>query len=310
MSPLRWLDRALPLRPPGRPPGGWIRLAGTAVHVVEEGPPDGPPVVLMSGLGGSWLGWDPVVPLLDGGFRLIRADRPGLGRSEPSPAAPSLAGHARWTLSLLEALGVGGPVVPVGHSLGGLYAEAFARLFPERAAAVVLVEAASQEAVGPPQRHPQARTRTAHAVGEAFRYTGLSQLLAPGLRRLGVRTQSLRGRDQADTGDAYRSAYGAGHCLTAALVERVLFRDLVGELDALRREFAFPSVPLRVLCGPDDARDAHEALAAMSPLGVCRAVPGTRHLVPVDAPDAIAAAVRTAVAAAFPATLPMTRPRR
>ncbi|MGW7003563.1 alpha/beta fold hydrolase [Streptomyces sp. NPDC054933] len=307
MSPLRSL--ALPLPPPSRPPGRFVRVGGRAVHVVEAGPPNAPVVLLSSGLGGSWLGWDPVLPLLRGHCRLVSLDRPGLGRSAPAPEPPTLAGRARWTAAVLEALGIGGPVTVVGHSLGGLYAEAFARILPRQTSAVVLVEAAAEAEVGPPLRWPGARTRLAHTAGEAFRWAGLSQIVAPGLRRLGVRTQSLRGRDQADVGDAYRSAYGAGHCLTAAMVERALFRDLVAELDALRERFAFPSVPLRVISGPCDDPRPHRALAAFSPCGIHTAVHGTRHLVPVDRPDAIADAVRAVLAPASPAAPVSLTPR-
>lgn len=44
---------------------------------------------------------------------------------------------------LLKALQVGAPVVLVGHSLGSLYAQYFARNDPQQVAAVVLIDAAS-----------------------------------------------------------------------------------------------------------------------------------------------------------------------
>ncbi|MDJ0340891.1 alpha/beta hydrolase [Streptomyces sp. H10-C2] len=302
----RRLRQAVPLKPAGRPPGRFVRVAGRAVHVVEDGPATGPAVVLGAGLGGAWLGWEALVRALDERCRVIRVDRPGLGRSEPSPDAPTLAGQAAWLASVLDVLGTDGPggtdgpngpgspvgpVVLVGHSLSGLYAEAFARLLPERTAAVVLVEAAAEKEVGAPLRWPRARVRAAKGAGEVFRWTGLSQLVAPAIRRQGVRTQSLRGRDPDDVGDAYRCAYGAGHCLKAALVERVLFRDLNAELLALRREREFPEVPLQVISGPLSDPRPHRALASMSPLGRYRLAPGTRHLVPVDRPDTIADAI-------------------
>lgn len=301
------LDDALPLRPPAPPPGGFLRVARKAVHVVVDGEQDAPVVMLEAGLGGSWLGWDPVVELLADRCRLVRADRPGLGRSEPARVPPTLAGRARWASAVLDALSVTAPVVLVGHSLGGLYAEAFARLFPQRTAAAVLVEAASEGEVGPAQPLVAARIRTARAAGELLRAAGLSQLVAPGLRRLGVRTQSQLGRDPVDVGDAYRSAYGTGHVLTEALVERALFRDLAAELGTLREEFAFPAVPLRVIAGTGVEVALHRALAAMSPLGRYDEVPGTRHLVPVDRPDAIADAVTQVLdALAAPAAPPRT----
>jgi pimeloyl-ACP methyl ester carboxylesterase len=277
---------------------------GRAVHLVDEGGAgaDGPVVLLESGLGGSWLGWDPVMTELlppsdePQPLRVLRADRPGLGRSQPAPGVPGLALRAAWTAALLDAVGVHGPVVVCGHSLGGLYAEAFARLCPGRVAGVVLVEAHAPNVTGAVLGHRRARVQAARLVGHAFRCAGLSQVVAPGVRRLGMRTQSARRGDQSDVGDAYRSAYGAGHCLTEAMVERVLVRDFLAELAELRATTRFPQVPLRVLCGVGAAPEVYGAQAAMSPLGRHVEVEGALHLMPVDRPDAIAAAVREAAA--------------
>jgi pimeloyl-ACP methyl ester carboxylesterase len=255
-------------------------------------------VLLESGLGGSWLGWDPVVSELrakqdaDDDLRVLRVDRPGLGRSQPAPGVPSLALRAAWTAALLDSLGVREPVVVCGHSLGGLYAEAFVRLYPERVAGAVLVEAHAANVTGAVLGRREARVRGARVVGNAFRCAGLSQIVAPGVRRLGMRTQSVRQGDQSDVGDAYRSAYGSGHCLTEALVERVLVRDFVAELEELRRSEPFPDVPLRVLSAPEADREVYRAQARMSPRGRHVEVDGALHLMPVDRPDAIAEAVR------------------
>jgi pimeloyl-ACP methyl ester carboxylesterase len=56
------------------------------VFVVEEGPPDGPPILLLHGYASSLRAWDRVVPLLDG-FRVIRLDLLGHGRSGGGAAA-------------------------------------------------------------------------------------------------------------------------------------------------------------------------------------------------------------------------------
>ncbi|WP_052442611.1 alpha/beta fold hydrolase [Streptacidiphilus neutrinimicus] len=307
----------LPLLPPRRPPGRFLRVWGRAVHLVDEGGgrSGGPVVMLESGLGGSWLGWDPLVSELrprpdEGGLRVLRADRPGLGRSQPAPGVPSLALRAAWSAALLDSVGVREPVVVCGHSLGGLYAEAFARLRPERVAGVVLVEAHAPNVTGGVLGRPDLRVRTARVVGDAFRRAGLSQLVAPGVRRLGMRTQSVRRGDQSDVGDAYRSAYGAGHCLTEALVERVLVRDFLAELAELRESVPFPDVPLRVLSAPAADREVYTAQAKMSPQGCHVEVDGALHLMPVDRPDAIADAVRAVADGPLPVGPPARRVHR
>ncbi len=105
----------------------------------------GPVVVLESGLGEDMREWRAVAQALAPCARVVTYDRPGIGRSAPRPdAAPVRADVvARQLAELLRALGLPPPYVLVGHSLGGLYVQAFARAMPGDVAAVVLVDASS-----------------------------------------------------------------------------------------------------------------------------------------------------------------------
>jgi pimeloyl-ACP methyl ester carboxylesterase len=90
-----------------------------------------PPLVLLSGLGNDMGSWSP--PFLDALNRLagfLVYDRRGYGQSAPLPPAPVTAQAAAGDLDeLLQALDFSAPVVLVGHSLGGLYAQYFARKY-------------------------------------------------------------------------------------------------------------------------------------------------------------------------------------
>lgn len=124
--------------------GRFVLVEGAALHVVVEG--SGPPVVLSAGLAMAWFDWDPVAALLVAQSRtVVRFDRPGHGLSAPTTAPPTAAGEARRIAGLLDALGLAGPVTVVGHSIAGFHAEAFARLYPERTAALVLVDSSVEE---------------------------------------------------------------------------------------------------------------------------------------------------------------------
>src|SRR6476469_7912872 len=84
------------------------------------GPADGPPVVLSNSLGSDVRMWDSQVETLAAaGFRVIRYDHRGHGRS-PAPAGPyTLADLASDAAALLDRLGLA-RVSWVGLSLGGM----------------------------------------------------------------------------------------------------------------------------------------------------------------------------------------------
>ena len=105
----------------------------------------GPVVVLESGLGEDMREWRAVAQALAPCARVVTYDRPGIGRSAPRPDASPVQADAvaRELAGLLRALGMPPPYVLVGHSLGGLYVQAFARAMPGDVAAVVLVDASS-----------------------------------------------------------------------------------------------------------------------------------------------------------------------
>ena len=108
---------------------------GTRLHYLAGG--DGPPLVLVHGLGGSASNWVELAPLLARRFRLLVPDLAGHGRSAPLPAAASLDPFAEHVLALMEREGM--PVAPVvGHSFGGTVALRLAALRPEAVRALVL----------------------------------------------------------------------------------------------------------------------------------------------------------------------------
>jgi pimeloyl-ACP methyl ester carboxylesterase len=73
--------------------------------------------------------------------RVVAYDRAGLGWSDSAPT-PRDAGHAAQELyTALDKLGVKGPYIVVGHSYGGMVSRAFAGLYRDEVAGMVLVDA-------------------------------------------------------------------------------------------------------------------------------------------------------------------------
>jgi pimeloyl-ACP methyl ester carboxylesterase len=102
---------------------------------------DGPPILLVHGLGGSALNWVAVAPALAGRSRVLVPDLPGHGGSDPAPGLSSLEPFADALAGLLEHEGAA-PAPVVGHSLGGLVALRLAVLRPELVAGILLCAAA------------------------------------------------------------------------------------------------------------------------------------------------------------------------
>jgi pimeloyl-ACP methyl ester carboxylesterase len=291
-------------------PGRLVRVAGTVHHaVLDEGPDGVPAVVFTSGLGGAWYDWDAVVPLLAGRATLLRFDRPGLGWSQPSAVPPTLAGEAERIRELLEALSVPGPVVLVGHSLAGFHVEAFARMFPELTAGVVLVDSSTEPDAVPPPGHVQ-RVRRWRRIGELSRFTGIGALIGPAVWRGIIGATTLRGPVVTADPEQLSATFVAGRPGVAAMVENTLYFDVAAELLELRCEKDFPPVPLRVLAAfgrsrieravlprglasrvADAWRLRQRDLAALSPYGELVELPDSAHYIPFDRPDAIADAV-------------------
>jgi 3-oxoadipate enol-lactonase len=99
---------------------------------------EGPPLLLLSGLGASRLGFAPVVPALARRYRVITCDNRGTGRSGVPPGPYSIDQMAADTAALIEHLRVG-PVAVIGWSLGGTILQSLLIDHPELLTAAVLL---------------------------------------------------------------------------------------------------------------------------------------------------------------------------
>lgn len=206
--------------------------------------------------------------------------------------APSAAGEAHRIAGVLDALRLDGPATVVGHSIAGFHAEAFARLHPDRAAGVVLVDASVEEHARVPAA-PAVRTALARAVATALSAAGAPAALGPLTRRAVVRL-SRPGHAPDPAPDALvRRCYATSRVLNGALLENTHYRAVAAELLALRERHPLPpGVPVTVLAAPASTRWTGRQRALADLLGArFEAVPGTGHLMMLDRPQALAEAV-------------------
>ena len=121
------------------PRGRFLDIAGTRLHVIDEG--KGPPVLLLHGNGAMAEDFVAcgLVNRLAAHHRVIVPDRPGFGHS-PRPHGRLWTAHAQAELiaAMLGRLDVRFPVV-LGHSWGVMPALDLARRHPDKVGALVLV---------------------------------------------------------------------------------------------------------------------------------------------------------------------------
>lgn len=102
-------------------------------------------VVFENGLGGTMDWWAKVIPELSGNITAFAYNRPGYGNSESAPTPRDGQHIAEELRLLLSAKHLPPPYILVGHSLGGLYMQLFARLHPDDVSALILVDSTHPE---------------------------------------------------------------------------------------------------------------------------------------------------------------------
>lgn len=111
-----------------------VPVQGVDTWVSVEG--DGPPLLLIMGIGGNVEMWKPLRAALTG-FRTIAFDVPGTGRSPVAAGPMSMAMLADLAIGVLDELGVDRAHV-LGYSFGGAVAQELAYRHPARVERLVL----------------------------------------------------------------------------------------------------------------------------------------------------------------------------
>jgi pimeloyl-ACP methyl ester carboxylesterase len=111
-----------------RPTIAYVRRDGTGDECV----------LLLHGVGSSASTWHRLLPLIDERFTVIAPDYRGHGESEVAPVPYVLDDFVGDAVRLLDELGLD-RVHVVGFSIGAIFAEALAIEYPDRVAALVLL---------------------------------------------------------------------------------------------------------------------------------------------------------------------------
>ena len=107
-----------------------VKTEHGTLAVQEAG--DGPPVLMLHGLGGTKISFLPTQAALAQDFRTIAVDLPGFGDSDkPLPAAYDARFFAKWVVGLMDAMEIDRAQV-IGHSMGGRVAIELGMSHPDR----------------------------------------------------------------------------------------------------------------------------------------------------------------------------------
>ena len=272
---------------------------GRRLHIECSGQ-GSPTVVLESGFGATADAWFKVQPELARDTRACAYDRAGYASSDPGPAPRDGAAIAKDLDDGLRAARIAGPLVLVGHSAGALYVQAFAARRPQDVAGMVLVD---------PSVAYQDQRFADFGPGAG----SVAPLRARAATCAAFLEGSLSLEDAAERDRCTQSApHGPGTVGPLAF-----WRTEVAELDSLwgltsaetpTGAATLGALPLVVLTAggakasePPSAAAMrwtylHQEVAQRSTIGAQRAVEGASHLIMIDRPDAVIAAVREVIA--------------
>lgn len=308
---LRWARRTRPEPFPPAPVGSTtvVTSDGTRLHVQVGGCADAEvTIVFIHGFLARTLAFDMQWQNLDNQARLVRYDHRNHGRSDHGRKAIDVRTLASDLADVLRQVAPSGPVVLVGHSMGGMTILALAHdhadLFRERVRGVALLSSGAGHYID------------GHRFEDVFRWGARRGLLGPGfllLRTLAPalerirprRTHRMRGATKHlmfGSADADPSTVAMVHDLlegppvsTMASLQGALLRhDMVDALPRLR------ALPVLVLTGADDRliRPEHSRRMAadLGPASELVIVPGAGHVVNQTRPSETNAALRRLLA--------------
>lgn len=177
------------------PPGQLVDVGGYRMHILCLGEGGGPTVLLEAGNADFSVMWAKVQPELAASARVCAYDRAGLGWSQQGNGPRTLDAMTGELDRLLDAGGIEGKLLLVGHSFGGIVARSFAARHPERVAGLVLVDPAHE------RQFEVSSTMRASVEAGAAQFEGLVPLATWGLLAMlpgNIPNRGLPGSAHAD----------------------------------------------------------------------------------------------------------------
>jgi pimeloyl-ACP methyl ester carboxylesterase len=256
------------------------QVQGTRVLFYDRG--SGPALVLIHGMFGDHLDWEPVLEPLSRRHRVIAMDLPGFGDSEKPDRDYTGEFFVAALQELLHALGVERATV-VGNSFGGILAVLWTLAHPQTVERLVLISSGGLRAFGGEEKQLAVeRMSEENLLGLTVPVQRL--LLGPIFAKSGPIQERYFAKQDAKLGRADFPAYAR---VLVRSIHLVLSQYLLERLREIR-------CPTLLLWGDHDlifpvelARHALEQL----PDGRLKIVPGGAHALQLDCPEDVVAAI-------------------
>ena len=260
-----------------------------------------PVVVIETWSGGPSFEWWQIQDELSKHCRVVTYDRAGYGWSEPGKKPRTSDQIASELKSMLEQSNITGPYILVGHSLGALYINHFARKYADNTAAVIMIDPFSPDNQRWYDEFPDHKVfydkERAVKTGRIFAMLGLMRLfrfvpylhVPKKIRRLVI------------------NHYSSQRAYNAILNELENWRV---SIDQLKNQPSFPDIPLKILFPATEAtikswtaykvpedlarkmENLHEKLVkdmlAYSSKSELVVIPDTTHAIHLDQPELVA----------------------
>ncbi len=291
------------------PAGKLIDIAGRRIQLDCRGS-GAPTVVFESGLDmlGS-LSWSAVHEEVARTTRACAYSRAGILWSDPADTPRSAQVIAEDLHAVLKSAGETGPLVLVGHSLGGPYSVTYTKFYGAEVAGLVFVDASHPdqlkrlEGIGAATR-PSTAARRVQEIGAALQWTGIVRAFIGLQERMPNLPEHADQVMKAFAATSLAPMLDEAAALEATLAEAGSLRDLGG-----RPVFVLTAMaPLsrqaveQMHLDADQARkikeiwrELHDEQAHWSTNGQHRPLPEANHYIQFDRPDEVIAAVRTVI---------------
>jgi 3-oxoadipate enol-lactonase len=247
-----------------------ITANGISVNYTLEGPANAPVVTMSHSLATDLSMWDLTVPALSG-FRVLRYETRGHGKTEAPKAAYTLDQLADDALALLKALGIT-RTHWVGLSMGGMIGQTLALKAPEVFASLALCDTSSRV---PAEAKPQWADRIKTAETQ-----GMEPLVEGTLARWFTEPFRKSRKDVIDkVATMIRNTPTAGYAGCCAAISQL---DLTDKISAIK-------IPTIAIVGEDDPGTpvaAHKVITEQIAGSRLEILKSAAHLSNMEQPEA------------------------